>query len=223
MQFRLEPLTRFIKGSIIYHRDFWLVRSRSAFLSVGTFSPTLSTPPLPVAHPWVATLIQLKDDFLRAYQLISIPFSNTQGPIFNYTTSCRTSALDSFVKETTNEEIKSIIMEGRKFSYIVGDGLIIVISTNPLDNDVLIQDLLKDIKIKFLEKYKENLRNFSGNIDYFTNFDTELGELLTKSDISIKCRTCKKTIVGEFLRHLDNKKIYFCCPLCKENFLLANP
>lgn len=29
------------------------------------------------------------------------------------------SALDSFVKETTNEEIKSIIMKGRKFSYIV--------------------------------------------------------------------------------------------------------
>lgn len=29
------------------------------------------------------------------------------------------STLDSFVKETTNEEIKSIIMKGRKFSYIV--------------------------------------------------------------------------------------------------------
>lgn len=133
------------------------------------------------------------------------------------------SALDSFVKETTNEEIKSIIMEGRKFSYIVGDGLIIVISTNQLDNDLLIQDLLKDIKSKFLEKYKENIGNFSGNTDYFTNFDTELEEILTKTDISIKCMTCKKTILGEFrVRHLDNKKIYLCCPLCEENFLLAN-
>ena len=95
MQFRLEPLTRFIKGSIIYHRDFWLVRSRVAFPSVGTLSPTLSTPPLPVAHPWVATFIQLKDDFLRAYLLISIPFGNTQGLIFNYTTSCHTPARGS--------------------------------------------------------------------------------------------------------------------------------
>ncbi len=134
------------------------------------------------------------------------------------------SALDLFVKETTNDEIKSIIMEGRKFSYIVGDGLIIVISTNQLDNDILIQDLLKDIKIKFLEKFKENISNFSGNTAYFSNFDTEeLGEILTKSDISIKCMTCKKSILGEFrVRHLDNKKIYLCCPLCEEKFLLAN-
>ena len=133
------------------------------------------------------------------------------------------SALDSFVKETTNEEIKSIIMEGRKFSYIVGDGLIIVISTNQLDNDILIQGILKDIKFKFFEKYKENISNFSGNTGHFTNFDKELGEILTKSDISIKCMTCKKSIQGEFrVRYLDNKKIYLCCPLCEETFLLAN-
>jgi hypothetical protein len=133
------------------------------------------------------------------------------------------SAVDSFVKETTNEQIKSIIMRGRKFSYIVGDNLIIVISTNQSDNDVLIQDLLKAIKIKFFEKYKENIRNFSGNTGYFTNFDKELGEILAKSDISINCMTCKKSILGEFrVRYLDNKKIYLCCPLCEENFLLAN-
>ncbi len=133
------------------------------------------------------------------------------------------SALDSFVKEATNDEIKSIIMEGRKFSYIVGDGLVIVISTNQSDNDVLIQDLLKDIKIKFFEKFKENISNFSGNTSYFTNFDTELGEILPKSDISITCRTCKKSILGEFrLRYLDDKKIYLCCQLCEEKFLLAN-
>lgn len=101
--------------------------------------------------------------------------------------------------------------------------MIIVISTNQLDNDVLIQDLLRHIKIKFLEKYKENISNFSGNTGYFTNYDAELGEILTKSDISINCMTCKKTILGEFrVRYLDDKKIYLCCPLCEEKFLLAN-
>ncbi|HEC39573.1 hypothetical protein LCGC14_0576630 [marine sediment metagenome] len=133
------------------------------------------------------------------------------------------SALGSFVKETTNEEIKSISMEGRKFSYIVGDGLIIVISTNQLDNDILVFELLKDIKSKFLEKYMELIGNFLVDTDNFKNFDTELEEILTKSDISINCRTCKKSILGEFrIKHMDSKKIYFCCPLCEENFLVAN-
>ncbi len=94
------------------------------------------------------------------------------------------SALGSFVKETTNEEIKSIIMEGRKFCYIVGDGLIIVVSVANQCNDILIQDLLKDIKSKFLEKYKEHIGNFLVDTDNFTNFDTDLEEILTKSDIS---------------------------------------
>ncbi len=96
------------------------------------------------------------------------------------------SALGSFVKETTNEEIKSIIMEGRKFCYIVEDGLIIVISVANQCNDILIQSLLKDIKNKFLEKYKELIGNFLVDTDNFTNFDTDLEEILTKSDISTK-------------------------------------
>ena len=104
----------------------------------------------------------------------------------------------------------------------MGDDLIIVISTNQSDNDILIQDLLKDIKTKFFEKYKEKISNFSGNTGYYTDFDKELGEILTKFDISINCMTCKKSISGEFrVRYLDNKKIYLCCQLCEERFLLA--
>lgn len=129
------------------------------------------------------------------------------------------SALDSFVKETTHEKIKSIILKGKKFSYIIGDGLIIVISTEEYGNDLLIQNLLKKIKMKFLEKYQEKITNFSGNTAPFQNFDEELGESIIEEDISLHCQTCKKLILGEFrVKQLTNNKVYFCCPLCEEKF-----
>ncbi|MHA2039349.1 MAG: hypothetical protein ACXACX_21110 [Candidatus Hodarchaeales archaeon] len=132
------------------------------------------------------------------------------------------SALDSFVKETTKGKIKSIVMKDKKFSYIIGDGLIIVISTNEYDNDILIQSLLKKIKMKFLEKYQEAIINFTGNTALFQNFDEELEEPIIEENISINCQRCKKLILGEFrAKPLTDNKVYFCYALCEENFSCA--
>ncbi len=78
-------------SSFIYHRG--LVQPAAGVHSpLSVHFPTLSTPPLPVAHPWAFTLVQLEVGFLRAYLLISIPFGNTQGPVFNCITSYRKSS-----------------------------------------------------------------------------------------------------------------------------------
>jgi hypothetical protein len=128
-------------------------------------------------------------------------------------------AVDIFIREITNEEIKNIIMKDHKFNYIIGDDLIIVISTNKYDNDILIQNLLREVKIIFLEKYSEELKFFSGDTMPFGNFDEDLGELIKDLDVSIKYQTCKKIVVGEFrYKNIANHKIYFCCTSCEKYF-----
>ncbi|HEA70415.1 hypothetical protein LCGC14_0512510 [marine sediment metagenome] len=128
-------------------------------------------------------------------------------------------AVDIFIREITKEEIKNISMRDHKFNYIIGDDLIIVISTNEHDNDILIQNLLREVKIIFLEKYSEELKFFSGDIIPFINFDEDLGVLIKDLDVSIKCQICKKIVVGEFrYKNIDNHKIYFCCTSCEIAF-----
>ncbi|KKM43611.1 hypothetical protein LCGC14_1562680 [marine sediment metagenome] len=132
-------------------------------------------------------------------------------------------AVDIFIREITKEEIKNISMKDHKFNYIIGDDLIIVISTNEYDNDILIQNLLKEVKIIFLEKYIEELKFFSGDTIRFKNFDEDLGVLIKDLDVSIKCQTCKKIVVGEFrYKNIANHKIYFCCTSCEKYFSYDN-
>jgi len=128
-------------------------------------------------------------------------------------------AVDIFIREVAKEEIKNIIMKDHKFNYIIGDDLIIVINTNEYDNDILIQNLLREVKIIFLENYSEELKLFSGDTIAFENFDKDLGELIKDLDVSIKCQTCKKIVVGEFrYKNMANHKIYFCCTSCEKYF-----
>ena len=132
-------------------------------------------------------------------------------------------AVDIFIREITKEEIKNISMKDHKFNYIIGDDLIIVISTNEYDNDILIQNLLREVKIIFLEKYSEELKFFSGDTIRFKNFDEDLGELIKELDVSIKCQTCKKIVVREFrYKNIANHKIYFCCTSCEKYFSYDN-
>ncbi len=133
--------------------------------------------------------------------------------------ACFFTAVDIFIREVAKEEIKKIIMKNHKFNYIIGDDLIIVISTNEYNNDILIQNLLREVKIIFLEKYSEELKLFSGDIIAFKIFDKDLRELIKDLDVSIKCQTCKKIMAGEFrYKNIANHKIYFCCASCEKYF-----
>ncbi len=81
------------------------------------------------------------------------------------------SAIDSFIKETTKGDIKCIILEGKKFSYTIAaeNNLMFVINTDEQDNNILIQKLLNKIKIRFLERFRESLINFSGETSQFND------------------------------------------------------
>jgi len=47
----------------------------------------------------------------------------------------------------------------------------------------------------------------------------ELENIIIKSNIAIKCQTCKKIILNEFkTREIGDNTIYFCCEMCDKYF-----
>ena len=130
------------------------------------------------------------------------------------------SAIDSFVKETTKGEIKNISLKDSKFTYLVGEKLIIVLNTDERDNDILIQKLLKQIESDFLKEYREAIKHFTGQTTQFTHFNEKLEMLIKESRISIQCANCKMNIVGEFrFKKIGKKNVYFCCLECENAYL----
>ncbi len=132
------------------------------------------------------------------------------------------SAIDSFIKETTEGEIKNINLKDSKFTYLVGEKLIIVVNTDEQDNDILIQNLLKQIESEFLDEFRDAIKDFTGNTTQFTRFNEKLEKLVEESQISIHCANCRMNIVGEFrFKRVGKKNLYFCCLDCEKAYLLT--
>jgi 5-methylcytosine-specific restriction endonuclease McrA len=129
------------------------------------------------------------------------------------------SAMDSFMKESTERDIKHIVMRGKKFTYIIENDFIFVLNTEESDNNILIRELLKKIEDQFAKKYFSEIKNFKGRIDPFKTFDSNLEEIIIESDISIKCQTCGKLIFDDFIiKNIGDRTIYLCCESCEKFF-----
>ncbi|MHA2006706.1 MAG: TRASH domain-containing protein [Candidatus Hodarchaeales archaeon] len=131
------------------------------------------------------------------------------------------SAIDSFVMQTTHQEIKSIIMEEKKFSYLVSreKNLMIVINSNLSDNNTLIQNILIKIESKFIDQYEKYLTNFSGITSVYKDFDPILEKIVLDSKIFATCDTCEKIIIENLIiKEIENKLLYFCCSSCEKEF-----
>jgi len=132
-------------------------------------------------------------------------------------------AIRVFIEETTQGEIKSIIMKKKKFSYILGEDIIIVILTDKTDNEILIHNFLKNISKKFLSQYGKIIKHFIGDTIQFENFYEILEKEIESSEFLVRCKSCSKVIVNEFriIEH-DNEKIYFCCPMYEKIYCDLN-
>jgi hypothetical protein len=132
-------------------------------------------------------------------------------------------AIRVFIEETTQGEIKSIIMKKQKFSYILGEDIIIVILTDKTDNDILIHKFLKIISKKFLAQYSKIIKHFNGDTIQFESFYEILEKEIDSSELLIRCKSCNKVIVNEFriIEH-NNEKNYFCCPMCEKIYCDLN-
>ena len=130
------------------------------------------------------------------------------------------SAIDAFIKETTEGEIKNISLKDSKFTYLVGEKLIIVLNTDERDNDILIQNLLKQIESEFLDEFRDEIKYFTGETTQFTRFNEKLEKLVEEFQISIQCANCRMNIVGEFrFKRVGKKNLYFCCLDCEKAYL----
>ena len=126
-------------------------------------------------------------------------------------------AIKIFIEQTTQGEIRSIIMKKKKFSYILGEDIIIIILTDKTDNDILIHNFLKNISKKFISQYSKIIKHFNGDTIQFEKFYELIEKEIESSEFLVRCKSCNKVIVNEFRMMVhDNKKIYFCCPMCEK-------
>jgi hypothetical protein len=131
------------------------------------------------------------------------------------------SASRSVITEATHQEMKAILLEGKKFIYDFSTEkkLIFVIITDEIENTELLQELLHKIKTSFLKKYGKLIENFAGETSVFNDFEVELKKLLQDSETSIRCQTCRRIIHDVFIKkNLNGLNVYFCCSSCEKYF-----
>jgi len=118
--------------------------------------------------------------------------------------------LKVFIEETAQGEIKNIILKKKKFSYILGEDIIIVILTDITNNDILIHNFLKNISKKFLSQFGNIIKHFNGDTIQFESFYEILEKEIKSSELLVRCKLCTKVIVTEFriIEYDDEKNLF---------------
>ncbi len=93
------------------------------------------------------------------------------------------SAFSGFMKEISQSDIKSTATDEFKYYYTIIDEIIIVVCTDLLDDDAVVNSKITTIRAKFIEKYGELLASgdWSGNRSIFTNFEREVDDTILGS------------------------------------------
>ncbi|MFX1276616.1 MAG: ADP-ribosylation factor-like protein [Promethearchaeota archaeon] len=93
------------------------------------------------------------------------------------------SAFSGFMKEISQSDIKNTATEDNKYYYTIFDNLIIVVCADLDDDDNLINPKIATIKNKFIEKYKDVLKDnkWAGNRAIFQDFHKEVDNVVLGS------------------------------------------
>jgi small GTP-binding protein len=93
------------------------------------------------------------------------------------------SAFSGFMKEISQSDIKSTATDEFKYYYTIIDEIIIVVCTDLVDDDAVVNSKITTIRAKFIEKYGELLASgeWSGNRSIFTNFEREIDDTILGS------------------------------------------
>jgi len=93
------------------------------------------------------------------------------------------SAFSGFMKEISQSDIKSTATDEFKYYYTIIDEIIIVVCTDLVDDDAVIDSKITTIRAKFIEKYGKLLASgeWSGNRAIFTNFEKEIDDTILGS------------------------------------------
>ena len=93
------------------------------------------------------------------------------------------SAFSGFMKEISQSDIKSTATDEFKYYYTIIDEIIIVVCTDLVDDDAVVNSKITTIRAKFIEKYGELLASgdWTGNRAIFTNFEREIDDTILGS------------------------------------------
>jgi small GTP-binding protein len=90
------------------------------------------------------------------------------------------SAFSGFMKEISQSDIKSTATDEFKYYYTIIDTIIIVVCTDLLDDDAVVNQKINSLRVKFIETYGEMFRkrSWDGNRSIFEPFNKELDTIV---------------------------------------------
>jgi GTPase SAR1 family protein len=93
------------------------------------------------------------------------------------------SAFSGFMKEISQSDIKSTATDEFKYYYTIIDEIIIVVCTDLVDDDAVVNSKITTIRAKFIEMYGELLASgdWTGNRAIFTSFEREIDDTILGS------------------------------------------
>ena len=93
------------------------------------------------------------------------------------------SAFSGFMKEISQSDIKSTATDEFKYYYTIIDEIIIVVCTDLVDDDAVVNSKITTIRAKFIEKYGALLASgdWTGNRAIFTDFEREIDDTILGS------------------------------------------
>ena len=131
------------------------------------------------------------------------------------------SALSSFTRETIKREINTILIEDVKFIFEKSNNLYFVLCADKKDNNILLHKRLIRVQIHFLNKYKDVLSNWNGEVSKFEPFGEKVDKIVSCSmeGTELYCENCERLIPSNFItKNIDLHDFYFCCETCQEQF-----
>ncbi len=124
-------------------------------------------------------------------------------------------AVESFVREATDNEIESINLSKKRITYSIDKDLIFVICTDEDANQLMINRFVEVVKKEFWKKYRKEIS--TDLIDYavFDSFSEVVEKMISETDFILHCDTCGKLIPDEFISLSEgNERYYYCCQSC---------
>ena len=88
------------------------------------------------------------------------------------------SAATQFVTKLGEDRVESIIMGRKKFVCISSNELIFSVCVDKDDNEQEAFEKLWEIKVAFLRKYLEKVKNWDGDVSVYKNFENDLDKII---------------------------------------------
>ncbi len=125
------------------------------------------------------------------------------------------SAIESFVREATDNEIESINLSKKRFTYSIDEDLIFVICTEENVNQLMVTRFVEAVKKEFWNNYRNDINIDLIDYSIFESFREVVEKLMSEIDLVLHCDTCGKVIPNEFISLSEgSKRFYYCCQSC---------